>query len=135
MRNTVSSAEFLDPSPCNCKNIRQAHLQAALAQGSYDDHKALYAAALAIKKNDPKARITGREDENGSKYCCGTCASGFRLAVQSQAAPATVTTHMIPIAIVRDSAPEPKFPKDSCYTCPKVAAGLCTPAQPLACGS
>jgi hypothetical protein len=135
----ASSLPYKPGLVCGCKAIRRAHVEAALAFGPFDSDAALYAASLAIKKQDTTARITGREDRtvieggDANSYYLGCCREDFvEAAGVSRAeapAPAPKTFPVFTIA-----AAEPRFPKDSCYTCDKVAAGLCTPTKPLACG-
>jgi hypothetical protein len=145
MPDTASSPAYRPGLVCGCKAIRRAHVEAALAFGPFDSDAALYAASLAIKKQDQTARITGREDrtviEGGETngYYLGCCREDFVEAVSATRAPeppATPATFPVfAIAVASNEAAEPRFPKESCHTCPKVAAGLCTPAKPLACGS
>ena len=132
---------------CGCKAIRRAHVEAALAFGPFDTDAALYSASLEIKKQDKTARITGREEAtriegaDGSSYYLGCCKSDFVEAVTATRPPVVIvapepkTFPVFAIAVNAQPAAEPRFPKDSCYTCPKVAEGLCTPQKPLACGS
>ncbi len=147
--DTASPAASLLPYKpglaCGCKAIRRAHVEAALAFGPFDSDAALYAASLAIKKQDKTARITGREERtvieggDANSYYLGCCREDFvEAAGVSRAeaqAPAQKTFPVFAIAVASTPAAEPRFPKESCYTCDKVAAGLCTPAKPLACGS